>query len=157
LAPGDQLTRAQWIEIGQEAAKEFGIDKNQYISVLHKDTAQPHIHIVANRVGYDGRVASDSNSYARMAAFCRRMEKKYGLKQVLSPRRFLSEKEKQIPRQDLRKLRLKEKIVEALKEARDFAEFERRMKAQGYRIDKGPGIAFEDDKKVRINCGQTDI
>lgn len=150
LAPGDQLTRAQWIEIGQEAAKEFGIDKNQYISVLHKDTAQPHIHIVANRVGYDGRVASDSNSYARMAAFCRRMEKKYGLKQVLSPRRFLSEKEKQIPRQDLRKLRLKEKIAEALKGARDFAEFERRMKAQGYRIDKGRGIAFEDDKKVRI-------
>jgi len=24
------------------------------------------------------------------------------------------------------------------------------MKAQGYRIDKGRGIAFEDDKKVRI-------
>lgn len=150
LGPGDVLTREQWVEIGREAAREFGIDKNQYVCILHKDTAQRHIHIVANRVGFDGKVASDSQNYARMAALCRRLEKQFNLKQVLSPRRFLSPKDKQIRRQDSRKERLRAKITEVLKTARTFAEFEKAMQASGYRIDKGRGIAFEDDKKVRI-------
>jgi len=149
-APGDQLTTEQWREIGQEAAREFGLDQHQYICVLHKDTKQPHIHLVANRVGYDGKVASDSNSYARMAALCRRLEKRYQLKNVLSPRRFLSEKERQIPRHDQRKLRLKEKIQGALKDSRSYPEFEQKIREQGYRVNKGRGIAFEDEKRVRI-------
>jgi hypothetical protein len=90
LAPGDSLTREQWLKIGREAAKEFGVADHQYICVLHKDTKEQHIHIAANRVGFDGKVASDSNSYKRMAALCRRLEKEYNLKQVLSPRAFLS-------------------------------------------------------------------
>jgi hypothetical protein len=149
-APGDQVTRAQWIEIGRAAAQEFGIDKNQYITILHKDTPEAHIHIVANRVGYDGKVASDSNSYARMAALSRRLEKKYHLQDVLSPRRFQPQKDRHLPRQDQRKLRLKEKIAGALSGTTGFAEFEKKITAEGYRVEKGRGIAFEDDKKVRV-------
>jgi hypothetical protein len=148
-APGDQLTTEQWREIGRAAAKEFGLDDHQYISVLHKDTKQHHIHVVGNRVGYDGKVASDSNSYARMAALCRRLEKEYNLRQVLSPRRFLSPKERQIPRQDQRKEQLKADIKQALQDARSYQDFEKKMRDKGYLVDKGRGIAFEDDKKVR--------
>ena len=149
-APGDQLTPEQWREIGREAAKEFGLDQHQYICVLHKDTKEPHIHVVGNRVGYEGKVASDSQSYGRMAALCRRMEKKYQLQQVLSPRRFLSPKERQIPRHDQRKERLKENIRQALQGCRSHSEFEKKIQEKGYRVDKGRGIAFEDDKKVRV-------
>jgi len=148
-APGDQLTTEQWREIGRVAAKEFGLEDHQYICVLHKDTKQPHIHVVGNRVGYDGKVASDSNSYARMAALCRRLEKEYDLKQVLSPRRFLSPKERQIPRQDQRKEQLKADIKQALQGARTYQDFEKRMQNKGYLVDKGRGIAFMDNKKVR--------
>ena len=149
-APGDQLTKDQWVEIGQAAAKEFGVANNQYICVLHQDTRQPHIHIVANRVGYDGKVVSDSNSYARMAALCRRLEKEYHLRPVLSPRRYLSQEERLVPRQDQRKELLKENIREALKGTRIYPEFEKKMQEKGYRVEKGRGIAFEDDKKVRV-------
>jgi len=149
-APGDQLTREQFREIGREAARTFGIDQNQYICVLHHDTQPPHIHIVGNRVGFDGKVVNDSQSYARMAAFCRRMEKQYGLREVLSPRRFLPRQQQKIPRQDQRKEQLRETIREVLKAARTFADFEKRMQEKGYRVDKGRGIAFEDAKKVRV-------
>jgi hypothetical protein len=148
-APGDQLTTEQWREIGRAAAKEFGLDDHQFICVLHKDTRQPHIHVVGNRVGYDGKVASDSNSYARIAALCRRLEKEYDLKQVLSPRRFLSPKERQIPRQDQRKEQLKADIKQALQGARTYQDFEKRMQNKGYLVDKGRGIAIMDNKKVR--------
>lgn len=149
-APGDQLTREQWVAIGQAAAQEFGIDKNQYICVLHWDTKQPHIHVVGNRVGYDGKVAKDSNSYARMATLCRTLEKKYQLNQVLSPRKFLSPKDRQIPRHDGRKELLKENIREALIGTRDYPSFEKKIQEKGYRVDKGRGIAFEDEKKVWV-------
>jgi len=147
-APGDQLSKQQFIEISQAAALEFGLDKNQYICVLHKDTAQPHIHIVGNRIGLDGKLASDSQSYRRMAELCRRIEKKYGLKQVANPRRFQSQQERQAPRQDQRKLDLKKAIQQALKDSINYPQFEQKMKAQGYQVIKGRGISFVDAKKV---------
>jgi hypothetical protein len=150
LAPGEKLTRNQLIEIGREAAKEFGVADHQYICVLHKDTKEQHIHIAANRVGFDGKVASDSNSYKRMAALCRRLEKEYHLKEVLSPRAFLSPKERLLPRHDIRKERLREDIQRTLKDVSHYSEFEQKMKGLGYKVIKGRGICFIDDKKVKI-------
>jgi hypothetical protein len=150
IAPGESLTRDQWIEIGRQAAKEFGVGDHQYITVLHKDTKEQHIHIAANRVGFDGKVANDSNSYKRMAALCRRLEKEYHLKEVLNPRAFLSVSERQLPRHDIRKDRLKENIQRTLKEVNQYSEFEKKMTDLGYKVIKGRGISFIDDKKVKI-------
>jgi hypothetical protein len=150
LAPGDSLTREQFIEIGREAAKEFGVADHQYICILHKDTQQQHIHIVANRVGFDGKVAKDGNSYKRMATLCRRLEKQYNLQQILSPRAFLSANERLLPRHDKRKERLTEDIRRTLKEVSQYSEFEKKMTALGYKVIKSRGISFIDDKKVKI-------
>lgn len=149
LAPGESLSQDKLMEIGRECAKEFGVADNQYICVLHKDTKEQHIHIAANRVGFDGKVASDSNSYKRMAALCRRLEKQYKLKEVLSPRAFLSAKDRLLPRQDSRKEKLKTDIRKTLENVRNFAEFEQRIRALGYKLIKGRGISFIDDKKVK--------
>jgi Relaxase/Mobilisation nuclease domain len=150
VAPGDHLTRNQLIELGQAAVKEFRLDKNQYVCILHKDTQQQHIHVVANRVGYDGKLASDSQSYRRMALLCRQLEKQYELKRVLSPRRFLSQSERLIPREDTRKESLKEDIQESLRESQDYEQFERLMIERGYQVMKARGISFTDEKKVKV-------
>jgi len=150
LAPEDTLTKEQLREIGRECAKEFGIADNQYICVLHKDTKEQHIHIAANRVGFDGRVATDSNSYKRMAELCRRLEKKYGLQEVLSPRAFMSPKDRLLPRHDSRKEKLKADIEQTLKSASSYLAFEKQMQNLGYKVLKGSGISFIDDKKVKI-------
>ncbi|MCD0471473.1 MULTISPECIES: relaxase/mobilization nuclease domain-containing protein [unclassified Flavobacterium] len=150
LAPEDTLTKEQLREVGRECAKEFGIADNQYICVLHKDTKEQHIHIAANRVGFDGKVANDSNSYKRMAELCRRLEKKYGLQEVLSPRAFLSPKDRLLPRHDSRKEKLKADIQQTLKSVSSYLSFERQMRDLGYKVLKGRGISFIDDKKVKI-------
>jgi len=150
LAPGEQLSKDQLMEIGLECAREFGVADNQYICVLHKDTKEQHIHIAANRVGFDGKVASDSNNYKRMAALCRRLEKEYQLKEVLSPRAFLSPKERLLPRHDSRKEKLKTDIRQTLEKVHSFGEFERKMQELGYKVIKGRGISFIDKKKVKI-------
>ncbi|TRW25970.1 relaxase [Flavobacterium zepuense] len=150
LAPGETLTKEQLTEVGRACAKEFGIADNQYICVLHKDTKEQHIHIAANRVGFNGKVASDSNSYKRMAELCRSLEKKYGLQEVLSPRAFLSPKDRLLPRHDSRKDKLKSDIQQTLKQVNSYAAFERQMKELGYKVLKSRGISFIDDRKVKI-------
>ncbi len=153
LAPKDNsLSKNELAEIGRKCAEAFGVADHQYISVLHKDTGQQHIHIVANRVGFDKKVASDSNNYRRMATFCRSIEKEYHLTEVLSPRAFLSPKERLIPRHDSRKKQLKSDIADLLKNEKisNYEQFAQKMQTLGYRIDKGRGISFIDDKKVRI-------
>jgi hypothetical protein len=105
---------------------------------------------VANRVGYDKRTVSDSRNFQKIAAYCRRMELKFDLKQVLSPRQFLSKEQRLIPRQDARKEQLKKDIQQTLKQAKSYGEFEQKMKSLGYQVLKGRGICFIDDKKVQI-------
>ena len=149
-APGDNVSREQLIEMGKECAKQFGVADNQYLIILHKDTAEPHIHIVANRVGFDGKVAKDNHSYRKMDGLCRQLEKQFHLKEVLSARRFLPEELRHLPRFDNRKEKLKTDIRDTLQRVNTFQHFEEKMKSLGYTVLKGRGISFIDDKKVKI-------
>ena len=150
LAPGERLGRDKLAEIIEECAKDFGFAANQYVAVGHRDTDHQHLHIVANRIGLDGRTVSDSNSYKKMASFCRRMEVKFSLAQVLSPKPFLPREQRQLPRLDQRKERLKESIQASLAASKSFDQFEERMKAEGYQVLKGCGISFTDTKGVKV-------
>ena len=150
LSPGEQLTKDKWMDICQDCAKDLGFDKNQYVAILHKDTDHQHVHIVANRVGYDGRAVSDSRNYQKMATFCRKMEQKHNLKQVQSPRQFMSPRDRLQPRQNQRLDKLRADIQQTLLQVKTYEAFEQKMKSLGYQVLKGRGIAFIDDKKVKM-------
>jgi hypothetical protein len=158
LAPGEHLTKEKWVEAAQDFAKAFKMENNQYIAVLHKDTKEEHIHILANRVGYDGKVVSDSNSYKRVAELCRKLELKHELKQVLSPHLFLTREQrlehKLEHRLDMRKERMKEFIRNNILAAKDFGDFKMKMERDGFIVQKGRGISFTDEKKVTFKGSQ---
>ena len=158
LASGEHLDKTKWMEVAWEAARDFKLEKNQYIVVLHKDSKEEHIHILANRVGFEGKAISDSNSYRKVAALCRKLELQLALKQVLSPHVFLTPgqrlEHKLEHRIDQRKERMKEFIRNHLLQARDFTDFRLRMQRDGFTIQKGRGISFTDEKKVRFKGSQ---
>jgi hypothetical protein len=149
LAPGEQLEQGQLAELAHNCASYFGFNGNQYIAVSHKDSEHQHIHIVANRIGFDRKTVSDSQSFRKMAEFCRRSEKRYGLKELLSPKAFLPKNQRALPRFDSRKLKLKKDIEECLILAGTFKDFEKLMTQKGYALVKGRGVAFIDSKDVR--------
>lgn len=149
-APGEKLTKQNLHHVLDQAACDMGYENNQWIAVAHHDSGHPHLHIVVNRVGFDGRTVSDSNNYKRIAGFCRRMEKELGLQPVQSPRRFLPVEERRKPRLDQRKERLRTIITGSLKKASDYAEFEHRVRAAGYEVIRARGIRFIDDRKVKV-------
>ncbi len=144
------------MEMAKQCAKEMGFEKNQFIAVSHMDTGHQHLHIVANRVGYDGKVVSDSQNYKKIAAFCRQTELKYNLKQVLSPRKYLKPDQRNIPRLDTRKEKLKTNIKECLSDSKSFIEFEIKIKERGYEIIKGRGISFIDKQAVKVKGSEVD-
>lgn len=63
-----------------------GFTQHQFIFFRHYDASHPHLHILVNRIGYDGKVISDSNDFARSEKILRELEKKYNLTQVISSR-----------------------------------------------------------------------
>lgn len=150
LAPGENLEKNKLIDVAEECAKDLGFSNNQFFAVLHRDTDHQHLHMVANRIGFDKRTVSDSNNYKKVAAFCRKMEQKYGLKQVLNPRRFLSKEMRQIPRLDTRKETMKNDVTQCILVAKNYAEFESLMKLKNYQLIKARGIAFIDKKGVYV-------
>ncbi|HEY5464664.1 MAG TPA: relaxase/mobilization nuclease domain-containing protein [Hanamia sp.] len=150
FAPGEQLSKQQLSQIANHCAEDFGFDKNQFIAVEHSDTEHQHFHIVVNRINFDGKTLPDSNSYKRISDFCRKMEKRFQLIQVLSPTKFLPGDQKNVARHDQRKERLRTVIAQSLKSSKDFDEFAGKIKANSYQIIKGRGISFIDKQAVKV-------
>lgn len=158
LDDAGKLSNQDKTDIVAELAKTFGFEHNQYVAITHGDTAHEHWHVVANRVGYEGKTASDSNSYKRMAAYCRKMELVYNLTQVLSPARFLSPAERklnaQAPRMDNRKEKLKTDLKNAIAVSVNLPQFKKLLEDKGYAVELGRGIAFTDRQHVRFKGSQ---
>lgn len=150
LAPGERLSKQLLTEIANHCAEDLGFDKNQFIAVEHNDTEHQHFHIVVNRIDFDGKTLSDSNNYKKISDFCRKMEKRFQLIQVLSPTKFLSAEQKNLPRHDNRKERLRMIIAQSLNSSKNYGEFAGKMKVGGYEIIKGRGISFIDKQAVKV-------
>jgi hypothetical protein len=58
------------------------LDNNQFVMTRHTDTDHEHIHIIANRIQFNGDVTSDSNDYRRQEVIMREIERDYGLQSV---------------------------------------------------------------------------
>ena len=50
FAKDDKLDQNKLTEISEACAKDLGFENNQFVSIFHKDTEHPHMHIVANRM-----------------------------------------------------------------------------------------------------------
>jgi hypothetical protein len=84
--PHENLKDEQMVTIAKDYLEAMGFDQHQYAIFRHFDADHPHIHILVNRIGYDGSVVSDSQDYKRSEAVLRRLEKQHGLTEVISSR-----------------------------------------------------------------------
>ncbi|QJD97718.1 relaxase/mobilization nuclease domain-containing protein [Mucilaginibacter robiniae] len=144
------------IDMVEKLAEKFDFKEHQYVVVAHQDTQHEHLHVVANRIGFDGKTASDSNSYKHMAEFARKMELEYNLQQVLSPNKFLKPEQRKSHSQriDNRKEALKKHLQAAIKQSKDVQQVKKYMEQQGYEVELGRGIAFTDAQQVRFKGSQ---
>ena len=76
------LNNEKLLAIGQDYLQAMGYTSNQFLIFRHHDAEHPHLHLLANRICFDGSVVSDSNNYEKSEAVVRRLEKQYGLTAV---------------------------------------------------------------------------
>lgn len=75
----DFLDNSQMLQIAQEYLSGSGYTNNQYLIFRHYDAEHPHIHLLVNRITFEGKLVSDSNNYKRSEAILRKLEAKYNL------------------------------------------------------------------------------
>jgi hypothetical protein len=75
----DLLDNGELLAIAQDYLRESGYTNNQYMIFRHYDADHPHIHLLVNRITFDGDVVSDSNNYKKSEAILRKLEYQYNL------------------------------------------------------------------------------
>jgi hypothetical protein len=121
----------------------MGFGDNQHIIFRHFDADHPHLHILVNRIGYDGSLVSDSNDYKRSEQALRELEKKYGLTEVISSKEA---KERAMTKSELEmmkrtdepsaKLKLQVLVKEVMESKRDLniQTFISKLEAKGVNV-----------------------
>lgn len=80
LPAGDRLSSEKWEQVAADFMQEVGFsDANQFVAVRHSDTDHDHIHIVASRVGLDGKVWHGKWEARTAIEATQRLEQKHGL------------------------------------------------------------------------------
>lgn len=79
---GKRISDETLRSITHDFLKELGIDplEQQYIAFVHTEKEHKHIHIIANRVDFTGKLLSDHHIGKRAQWVAHRLAKKYGLK-----------------------------------------------------------------------------
>jgi hypothetical protein len=87
LAPGERVSDDTWRQITHEYLERMGFGEHAYLVVAHPgshhDATAEHVHIVANRVPYDGgKAVSRSHDHCRADRIVRELEREYGLRRA---------------------------------------------------------------------------
>ena len=84
LPEGEVLTTEKFTAIADSYMKKMGLENHQYTLILDNMANGQHVHIVANRIGLDGKVYLGKNENLKSTQVIRDLEIDHGLQQ--SPR-----------------------------------------------------------------------
>ncbi len=166
LSPGEHLDDYTWNQIADRYMKEMGFEYSQFAVARHTDREHEHVHIVASRIGLDGKTVSDSNDYYRSEQVIRGIEKEFGLERVLSSHeRDIEGQKKALTVGELHKaleagtpsvkMVLQKQLDEAAKYSITMTDFMRNLEHQGVQVipnmaDNGrvSGLSYRIDGKT---------
>lgn len=140
-APGETVTDEQWRGIAKRYIDGMDLDQSQYCVIKHSDTEHEHVHIIANRIRFDGTVVSDSHDYKRQEQIMREVEKEFGLLRVAPS----IEAERKAPTkgeielavrtgESSIKQRLQQICDGAAKDCKSYTEYQERLEAFGVEV-----------------------
>jgi len=79
---GRNLSKEQLGELAQRFIKEMQLKERQAIAFVHRDKAHTHVHLYANRIGFDGKAYNDSFIGKRSQLAAENVAKEMGLTTV---------------------------------------------------------------------------
>ncbi|MFC6225036.1 relaxase/mobilization nuclease domain-containing protein [Hymenobacter artigasi] len=153
-ADAARLDSAKMLEIAERWVEEMKLNKTQYVIIRHHDREDnQHVHIVANRVGNNGKTVADNWNFLEARRINQLLEKEFNL----TPARGSSQPELQHPERIEGPDRARAEIRQAIGRAvhagvTERGELQKILRAQGIEsrefVTKAgvvAGISFEKD------------
>lgn len=165
----DNISNENQITFVRRIIEEMGVqEKNhQFLIVKHNDK-HPHFHVQINRIGFDGKTLSDSNSKLRIGTACDKVEKEMGLDNYLkSTRAFVYDEElKSHVKNTKREIYKVVPIVKAtrnrqlgIQEKKDYIQIETLKILQNHKVDSLESLQSElklKDINFKFSINQKD-
>jgi len=118
----------------------------QYAVIRHIVSDQVHFHIIANRVGYDGKTISDQFCANKGVELARILEKKYDLTQQVGKRLEKTHREK-LHGKDIVKYEIYEAVNMELPKCKSIEDLQGKLQIHGINtIIKPQGLSFSKGK-----------
>ena len=149
----NHLTDHKMMEIAQEYMQKMGYRNTQYLMVRHTDREHPHLHLIINRVDFDGKRISDKNERIRNIKVTQELTHKHRL--------FISSGKDNVKRHRLRgSEKTRYEIYDALKKhipnSKSWSELEYRLNRDGIGVEfkyngsteKVQGVKFSKDNQT---------
>lgn len=124
----EKLTNQKMIEIADEYMKKMGYGNTQVLIVRHTDRDHPHVHLIMNRIDFNGKRISDQNERFRSTKLCKELTIRHSL--------YVSSGKENVNREQLRepdatKYQIYDALCKHVPQSKSWAELERRLKSEG--------------------------
>lgn len=126
-----KMTSEKMIEIADEYMKKMGYGNTQVLMVRHTDRDHPHVHLIMNRIDFNGKRISDQNERFRSTKICKELTLKHGL--------YVSSGKENVKRERLRepdatKYRIYDALVKHVAQSRSWKELQKRLRSEGIEL-----------------------
>ena len=128
----DKLTDEMMTKIALEYMELMGIKDTQFLLVRHHNTANPHCHLVYNRVDNNGKTISDKMERRRSEKVVKQLKDKYGL--TYSDGKGQTKTER-LHYTERTKFEIQNAVKNALQVSRTWQQFKDRLKQQGVEVE----------------------
>ena len=128
----EKLTDEMMAKIAREYMELMSIRDTQFILVRHHNTANPHCHLVYNRVDNNGRIISDKFERKRSEKIVKHLKDKYGLTYSDGKGQTRTER---LHYTERTKFEIQNAVKTALKASRTWWQFTDRLKQQGIEVE----------------------
>ena len=127
----DKLTDEKMMEIASEYIQRMGYDNTQLLMVRHTDREHPHVHLILNRIDFDGRRITDQKERIRSTKICRELTLKHDL--------YLSSGKENVKRHRLRepdatKYRIYDALCKHVPTSKSWNELQQKLKNEDIEI-----------------------
>lgn len=128
----DKLTDEMMTKIALEYMELMGIRDTQFLLVRHHNTANPHCHLVYNRVDNNGKTISDKMERRRSEKIVKQLKDKYGL--TYSDGKGQTKTER-LHYTERTKFEIQNAVKTALQASRTWQQFTDRLNQQGIEVE----------------------
>lgn len=74
-----EFSKEELLQLTRDHLKNLGLENNQYIAYVHNSTKNQHVHIIANRIDFEGKAHRDNLISKRAQESAEKLAKERGL------------------------------------------------------------------------------